>query len=325
MIKKAPITFKPYFKDVIWGGNRICAYKGISQQIPNIGESWEISEVPGHESVVEGGEYSGMNLSQLISRFHGDLLGEAVYEKYEGRFPLLIKLIDANDNLSVQVHPDDKLAMERHQSLGKSEMWYIINSENGAKIYAGLNKEISPQEYLERIEAKTFTDIVAVHNSYPGDVFYIPAGRVHSIGAGNMLVEIQESSDITYRIYDYDRKDSNGQTRELHTQLAKDAIDYHVYNNYKNAPLPEDVADCELLNSRDFQTRRVKLHGEQNFEIDINSFTVVICIAGVVHIVGEEGETILSKGKTALLPARLNKFKLQGDATLIMARSNPFS
>ena len=321
MIKEAPITFKPYFKSVIWGGNRICDYKGIKQEIPNIGESWEISEVPGFESVVDEGEYAGLNLTELISRFKEELLGTGVYEKYHGKFPLLIKLIDAHDNLSVQVHPNDELAKLRHGTHGKTEMWYIINSDKDAKIFAGLNREITPDEYAGRIESKTFAEILAVHDSLPGDIFFLPAGRVHAIGAGNLLAEIQQSSDITYRIYDYDRKDSQGNTRELHTELAKDAIDYKVYENYKNPPLPEELHDSEMVNCQYFKTRRVKLKGEKIFETDNSSFTVVMCVNGSAHIFCREGDTSLSKGKTALLPARLDRYKVKGDATLIIARS----
>lgn len=321
MIKEAPITFKPYLKDVIWGGTRICAYKGIMQEKANIGESWEISEVPGHESVVDAGEYIGLNLTELIARYGKDLLGSSVFKRYKGKFPLLIKIIDAKDDLSVQVHPNDKLAKKRHNSLGKTEMWYIIDSNYGAKIYAGLNQELTPEEYVERIEAKTFSETLAVHNSHSGDVFFLPAGRVHAIGAGNLLAEIQESSDITYRIYDYDRRDKEGNTRELHTQLAKDAIDYTIHKNYKNPPLPEDEKDCEMVSCEHFTTRRIKLHGEQSFVLSSESFTVLMCIDGFAHILCADGDTILSNGKTALLPAKLKNFKVRGHATLIMARS----
>lgn len=321
MIKEAPIVFKPYLKDVIWGGNRICEYKGIPQDIANIGESWEISEVPGHESVVVEGDYAGLNLTELIAKFKEELLGERVFKKYHGKFPLLIKIIDANDNLSVQVHPNDELAGERHNSLGKTEMWYIIHSEKGAKIYAGLKQSLTPEEYVERIANKTFAHTLAVHDSFPGDVFFLPAGRVHAIGAGNLLAEIQESSDITYRIYDYDRVDANGKGRELHTQQAKDAIDYKVYPEYKNAPLPEDSVDCEMVECEHFSTRRIKLDGEREFNVDKDSFTVLMCIKGEARIKCKDGETLLPKGRTALLPAKSKTFKMNGIATLIMAHS----
>ncbi len=216
----------PYFKSVIWGGERICKYKGVEQTEEKIGESWEISAVPGHESVVAEGPYKGMRITELIDCFGAELLGSKVMERYDGKFPLLVKLIDANDNLSVQVHPDDELAKKRHDSLGKTEMWYIIDADKGAKIYSGLNREMTPEEYVARVADNTIEETLAVHDSHPGDIFFLPAGRVHAIGAGNLLAEIQESSDITYRIYDYERRDAQGNARELHTELAKDAIEY---------------------------------------------------------------------------------------------------
>ena len=181
MIKKEPIRFAPYLKSVIWGGEKICRYKRIDQAEEKIGESWEISEVEGHESVVSEGPYKGMLITELIENFGSELVGKDVMDRYEGRFPLLVKLIDANDNLSVQVHPDDELAMARHGSLGKSEMWYIIEAEQGAKIYSGLNRTLTPEEYVGKVKEDSIEDLLAVHDSSPGDVFFLPAGRVHSI------------------------------------------------------------------------------------------------------------------------------------------------
>ena len=212
MIERVPIRFAPYLKSVIWGGDKICSYKGIVQHEPRIGESWEISSVPGHESIVCEGKYEGRSIVDLIDEFGPELLGEKVFSKFHGKFPLLIKFIDAADNLSVQVHPDDELALKRHNSLGKTEMWYIVDSEPKAKIYAGLNKLISPEEYVRLVEDGEFESALATHDSHTGDVFFLPAGRVHAIGAGNLLAEIQESSDITYRIFDYNRRDASGNT-----------------------------------------------------------------------------------------------------------------
>ncbi|MDE6131092.1 MAG: class I mannose-6-phosphate isomerase, partial [Muribaculaceae bacterium] len=193
----APITFAPYLKEVLWGGTKICKYKNLPSTSDCIGESWEISAVPGHESVVDAGEYKGLTLLQLIERFGEELLGSKVVKKYGLNFPLLVKIIDANQNLSVQVHPDDELAEKRHHSLGKTEMWYIIQADKGAKIYAGLNTAMTPDDYVRRVADGTFADTLAVHDSFPDDVFFLPAGRVHAIGAGNLLAEIQENSDIT--------------------------------------------------------------------------------------------------------------------------------
>ena len=317
MIKKKPIKFVPYLKCVIWGGEKICNYKGIEQTEANVGESWEISAVPGHESIVADGPYKGMSITELIDCFGPQLLGKEVMERYDGKFPLLVKLIDANDNLSVQVHPDDVLAKERHDSLGKTEMWYIIDSESGAKIYSGLNREMTADEYVERVKKNTIEEVLAVHDSHPGDVFFLPAGRVHAIGAGNMLAEVQESSDITYRIYDYDRRDAQGNPRELHTELAMDAIDYTYYDDYKSAPADSKLADVEIARCDHFAVNRILLDGEMLLQFSDSSFTVVMCLDGEVNV----EEMKIKKGETVLLPAVLSSFKLSGKGTLLTARS----
>ena len=320
MIKQEPLFFEPYLKSVIWGGSKIAAYKGIVSDEAQIGESWEISEVPGHESVVADGEYNGMNLSELIARYGVELLGAKVYRRYGGKFPLLVKIIDACDNLSVQVHPDDELAMKRHGSLGKTEMWYIIDSDPGSKIYAGLSKEITPEEYVKSVERNEFAELLAVHESEKGDVFFLPAGRVHAIGAGNLLAEIQESSDVTYRIYDYDRRDASGKGRELHTSQAKDAIDYKVYADYKSARPDDSVAECELSKCSHFDVRRFLVDGETLLTGDSDSFTVVMCISGVVEVVCADGSRQICQGTTVLVPACCREIKLSGHGTVITAR-----
>ena len=317
MIKKEPIRFIPYLKSVIWGGEKICKYKGIGQTEANIGESWEISAVPGHESVVADGPYKGMSLTELIDCFGQELLGKEVMEKYDGKFPLLVKLIDANDNLSVQVHPDDALAKERHDSLGKTEMWYIIDADKGAKIYSGLNREMTADQYVERVENDTIEEVLAVHDSHPGDVFFLPAGRVHAIGAGNLLAEIQESSDITYRIYDYGRRDAQGNSRELHTELAKDAIDYSYYGNYKSPSADCSQADAEIAKCDHFTVHRLLLDGEMDLHFSDASFTVLMCLEGEASV----GGMMVKKGETLLLPAAMTSVTLKGQGTLLAARS----
>lgn len=317
-IIKAPICFNPYLKSVIWGGEKICKYKGIEQTEENVGESWEISAVPGHVSVVAEGEYAGKTLTDLIDCFGAQLLGERVMKKYAGKFPLLVKIIDANDNLSVQVHPDDELAMKRHNSLGKTEMWYIIDTDKDAKIYAGLSKQITPEIYEEKVNDGTFTDVLATHDSAPGDVFFLPAGRIHAIGAGNLLAEIQESSDVTYRIYDYNRTDSDGNPRQLHTMLAKDAIDFTVSDTYKNRPVPTDVADFTPVSCEHFTTRRLILDGETNLDFDGGSFTVMMCVEGEAWLRCPYGETVLKAGHTLLLPAALTRVALSGKGVILL-------
>lgn len=318
MIKKEPIRFVPYLKSVIWGGEKICRYKGIPQTEPNIGESWEISAVPGHESIVVEGDYKGMSITELIERFGEELLGKDVMTRYAGKFPLLIKLIDANDNLSVQVHPDDELAKKRHDSLGKTEMWYIIEAEEGARIYAGLNVAMTPEDYVRRVAEGSFAETLAVHDSAAGDVFFLPAGRVHAIGAGNLLAEIQESSDITYRIYDYDRRDKDGNARELHTELAKDAIDYHIEAEYKNPPVPKDMANARIVECRHFSTNRISVNGEIDIDMASDSFYVLMCVAGKVMLRYPSGVTELTQGSTVLIPAVIKTATLEGHGTVLM-------
>lgn len=321
MLQAAPIRFKPYLKTVVWGGRRICRYKGIEQTEPDIGESWEISAVPGFESVVDGGNYSGLKITELINIYGAELVGDRVFEKYAGQFPLLVKLIDANDNLSVQVHPDDRLAAERHGCLGKTEMWYIIDAERDAKIYAGFKIKMSPEEYERRVRENSFVETLAEHDSHPGDVFFLPPGRVHTIGAGNLLAEIQQSSDITYRIYDYGRLDKDGNLRELHTALAKDAIDYEVCAEYKNASADTSDTDCEIVRCEHFTTRRLALHGTTDLEFDKSSFTVVMCVEGNATLKYTEGETAIKAGETLLLPAVLSAVSFQGNATILLSRA----
>lgn len=319
MIELAPIVFEPYFKNVIWGGNKICQYKGIAQPEPKIGESWEISAIPGHESVVAEGVYKGLTIIDLIDRFPESLLGAKVIEKYGKKFPLLVKLIDAADNLSVQVHPGDKLAASRHNSLGKSEMWYIIDSDKDAKLYVGLKTRLTPDEYITRVAEGKFAETLAVHNPKPGDVFFVPAGRVHTIGPGNLLAEIQESSDITYRIYDYDRRDANGNQRELHTELAKDAIDYTVCDKYESNHPSDDNKDCVIVSCEHFVTRRILLDGDAAINLNRDAFSVLMCIYGNTKLHYPGGCMTVTKGSTVLIPAAMQELCASGNATLLLS------
>lgn len=314
-----PLKFHPIFKTVIWGGDKICQYKGIAQPEPNIGESWEIAQLPGHESVVSEGPYEGLTITELIERFGVELLGKRVIDRYGKKFPMLVKLIDAADNLSIQVHPDDSIARTRHNSLGKSEMWYIIQADKDAKIFSGLNLEMTPEEYASRVEQGNFAETLASHLSVPGDVFYLPAGRVHTIGAGNLLAEIQESSDITYRIYDYNRLDASGKARELHTDLAKEAIDFKVYDTYKS-PTPSPLEkDAEIVKCDHFTVRRILLEGELILELPSDSFSVLMCVEGKCDIIHPSATTKLAQGETALLPASQTTLTLRGTATLLLS------
>ena len=319
-----PFKFEPYLKETIWGGKQIAEYKGIKACSENIGESWEISGVKGHESIVaEGGtscEDKGLTISELIQKYREKLLGEKVYERFGTDFPLLIKFIDSRQDLSVQVHPDDKLAKERHGCQGKTEMWYIINSKPGAKIYAGLNKHITPEDYVRMTDKETIDghsplmDVIAAHDSHVGDIFFLPAGRLHSIGAGNLLVEIQQTSDITYRVYDFGRRDANGNTRELHIDLAKDAIDYNVYTDIRST-YDKDAQIAELVKCKYFDVRKLTIDKEASIDFKIQSFVIAICLKGT----GEINGTFIRQGETILVPADNNILNIIGTVELLTA------
>ena len=319
-----PYKFEPYLKPTIWGGERIAPFKGIAGAGTNIGESWEISSVKGHESVTADRGIAddpdiGLKLDALIDKYKGALVGEEVYRRFGNVFPLLIKYIDARQDLSVQVHPDDELAMARHSSAGKTEMWYIVKTDVGAKIYAGLKKAITPEEYETMTSgdaAGSFTDdVMATHESHEGDLFFLPAGRLHAIGAGNFLAEIQQTSDITYRVYDYKRKDANGKERELHTALAKDAIDYRVYPEYRSS-YDSTRRLSELVSCRYFKVDRVVVDSAAHVDYKCDSFVVAMCLRGEAEVNGVKTR----QGETLLVPASNNVLDIVGDAVFLTAR-----
>jgi mannose-6-phosphate isomerase len=300
-----PFIFRPILKKVIWGGAEICAFKGITPLQDGIGESWELSHVDDNYSIVDNGSLAGKNLDELIHTYGKQLVGGKVMERFGDRFPLLIKFIDARDNLSIQVHPDDALAGKRHQSFGKTEMWYVIKAAEGAALYSGFSKQIDAAEYVERVADNTIMEVMQRYEVKPGDVFFLPAGRVHAIGAGCFIAEIQQTSDITYRIYDYNRKDANGNTRELHTGLAKDAIDYTYHDDYrthykacKDTPVP--LVDCKY-----FTTRLLDMDTVVSRDLSaLDSFVIYICMAGKASILDNRGNTLtVHQGQTVLVPA----------------------
>ena len=297
--------FTPLLKSMIWGGNRIASYKGIAVDRSDIGESWELSGVKGDESVVAEGEYAGMTLPELIGQLKGELVGHAVYERHGTEFPLLVKFIDARQDLSIQVHPNDVLARMRHGKNGKTEMWYVIKAEKGAGLYSGFSEQIDAEEYVKRVENNTIMDVLQRYDVNEGDVFFLPAGRVHAIGAGCFIAEIQQTSNITYRIYDYNRKDVNGNGRELHTELAKDAIDYTLYPDYRTHYKGHTNATVELADCKYFTTNLLDLDTimVRNFS-ELDSFVVYICMAGKASIRDNKGnEIFVHQGQTVLIPA----------------------
>ncbi len=307
-----PLKFAPIYKDKIWGGNKIKTVLGKDfGNLPNCGESWELSAVEGNISVVTNGYLAGNNLEELIEIYMGDLVGEKVYEHFGIEFPLLIKFIDANDDLSIQVHPDDKISKKRHNAYGKTEMWYVLQADKGSKLNSGFNQEVDREKYVKYLEENKLMDILNFVEVSEGDVFFIPAGRVHAIGKGLLIAEIQQTSDVTYRIYDYDRRDDNGNPRELHTELALDVIDYTVLPEYKT-PYQEEMNETVQVVSCPYFTTNV-LKFNKTIEKDINeldSFVIYICLEGNFEIVYDGGKEVAGKGETLLIPASLESYKL---------------
>ena len=300
-----PFTFKPILKKVIWGGSDICPFKEISPVENGVGESWELSHVEGNYSIVANGELAGKSLDDLIRQYGAQLMGQEVIDRFGTTFPLLIKFIDARDNLSIQVHPDDELAKARHNSFGKTEMWYVIKATKDASLYSGFSKQIDADEYVKRVQDNTIMDVLQRYNVNEGDVFFLPAGRVHAIGAGCFIAEIQQTSNITYRIYDYNRKDANGNTRELHTELAKDAIDYTLYPDYRTHYKAHTNATIELVNCKYFTTNLMDVDATMTRDFkDLDSFVVYICMEGKASLKDDKGnEIFVHQGQTVLMPA----------------------
>ena len=311
-----PLKFKPILKTLVWGGEKIAPFKGITTDQHNIGESWELSGVKGNESVVANGEFAGKTITELVHEFKGKLIGEENYRRTGDQFPLLIKFIDAKQDLSIQVHPDDELAAARHNgSKGKTEMWYVVAADKDAHLMSGLTREITPEEYEAKVNDHTITDVLHDYKVAPGDVFFLPAGRIHSIGSGSFIAEIQQTSDITYRIYDFGRLGLDGKPRELHTELAKSAIDYTVHpdyrTNYKKEKDRENVlVDCKYFTTSLYDLDRTVTRDLKN----LDSFLIVICIAGKGTLKDAEGhEVTLHQGETVLVPADCNAVTFSPD------------
>lgn len=315
--------FQPILKSTIWGGEKIVPYKHIASDQKQVGESWELSGVKGNESVVAGGPEAGTTLPGLIARHGAALLGKANAERFGQEFPLLIKFIDARQDLSIQVHPNDELAWERHKSKGKTEMWYVVSADKDAHLRSGFSKQVTPAEYEASVGDNTITDILADYKIAPGDVFFLPAGRVHSIGAGSFIAEIQQTSNITYRIYDFNRKDANGNTRELHTELAKDAIDYTVLPDYRTHYQKAQDREVELVSCPYFTTSLYDLTEALTIDYSaLDSFVVVICVEGKGTICDDSGnEMPIHQGETVLLPATVKSLRAVPGGSLKMLTS----
>ncbi len=306
-----PLKFKPILKDKIWGGEKLGSVldKPIGDS-KNCGESWEISGVEGDISEVSEGALAGKILTELIEEFKGDLIGERVYEKFGSKFPLLIKFIDANDDLSIQVHPDDELGMKRHNSFGKTEMWYVVNAEEGATLISGFNKPTSKEEYLKVFEEGRLTDILNKEDVFNDDVFFLPAGRVHTIGKGLLIAEIQQTSDITYRIYDFDRVDDEGNSRELHVEEAVDAIDYNYYDEYKTQ-YDRSAKEAEIGRSQYFITNRLVLEIKEFRDYSSHdSCVILMCLEGEGSVNFADGSVHYKLGDSILIPNTIHSIEI---------------
>jgi len=307
-----PFIFKPILKEIIWGGTNILPFKGLTPSEDKIAESWELSHVEGNYSVVVNGDLKGLTIAELISRYGARLTGEKVIHRFGDTFPLLIKFIDACDNLSIQVHPDDVLARARHKSLGKTEMWYVVKAAPDASLYCGFSQPIDADEYVRRVEDQSIIDVLSRYEVKEGDVFYLPAGRIHAICAGCFVAEIQQTSNITYRIYDYHRKDANGNSRELHTGLAKEAIDFKVLPDYRTFYKPTPNQVIPLVQCTYFTTNLLELDRaiERN-HTGLDSFVIYICLKGTAILQDEyKNKLTVQQGQTVLIPAMIRNLTI---------------
>ncbi len=307
-----PFKFRPLLRQTLWGGERILPFKGIPAGPGRVGESWELSGVAGSESVVAEGPLAGTSLPELIGRYRGALVGEAVYARFGTEFPILVKFIDAREDLSIQVHPDDRLAAQRHGGRGKTEMWYVVEAGPGARLRSGFSRRVTPAEYERRVADHTLTDVLQEYDIHAGDLFFLPAGRVHSIGAGAFVAEIQQTSDLTYRIYDFGRRDADGRTRELHTELAKEAIDYTVCEDYRSAYAPCPDRRVELVRCPHFVTSLYDLTVPHRCDFAaLDSFVALVFVAGAGCMKDDCGHTVaVRRGETVLVPASVKQVEI---------------
>ena len=313
------LKFKPLLKQTIWGGDKIIPFKKLSESLDNVGESWEISGVKDNETIVADGPMEGKSLNAVVEEMGAKLVGRDNYKRFGNEFPLLIKFIDARDDLSIQVHPTDEIAVRQGRERGKTEMWYLMDSDPGAKLYSGLKSEITPDQYKDMVENDTICDALAQYEVKADDVFFLPAGRIHAIGTGCFLAEIQQTSDVTWRIYDFKRKDKNGNYRELHTKQAAEAIDYHVEKDYRTEYRPEKNQGVNLVNCPYFNTAVYDLDEPMTLDYsELDSFVILIGLKGEGTITDAEGNTTsLKAGETVLIPAEETEVKVAGSVKFL--------
>ncbi|MEC4004355.1 type I phosphomannose isomerase catalytic subunit [Flavobacterium sp. SUN052] len=315
-MKLYPLQFEPILKDRIWGGTKLKTYlnKPITSEIN--GESWEISTVENDVSVIANGIFSGKTLNELINLHPKALLGNKVYEQFGAQFPLLFKYLDAREDLSIQVHPNDELAKARHNSFGKTEMWYVMQADTDARLIVGFKEKSSKEEYISSLENKTILDILDSKKVQKGDVFFLETGTVHAIGAGTVIAEIQQTSDITYRLYDFNRKDANGNERELHVDLALDAINYNEVGAEMKYSKVENSSN-EVVSCKYFTTNFIPLDGTIKVSKNGNSFTVYMCVEGSFELNYNNEIYNYITGDTILIPAEMTDFEIKGSASLL--------
>lgn len=309
-----PLKFNALLKQTLWGGDKIIPFKHLSDKLENVGESWEISGVKGNETLVAEGEFAGQSLNDVVIALKADFVGKANYERFGNDFPLLIKFIDARQDLSIQVHPTDEIAQKQGKDRGKTEMWYIMDSDPDAKLYSGLKKEITPEQYKEMVENDTICDALAQYAVKEGDCFFLPAGRIHAIGTGCFLAEIQQTSDVTYRIYDFKRKDKDGNYRQLHTKEAAECINYTVENNYRTEYVPVKNQGIALVSCPYFSTAVYDLDEPMTLDYsELDSFVILIGMKGSGTVTDGEGNTLtLNAGESMLVPATTQTLKVEG-------------
>lgn len=307
-----PIKFNPILKDKIWGGEKLKSVLNKESLLNNIGESWELSSVDGDISIVANGELKGLLLTEIIEKYKEDLVGDKVYQQFGGKFPLLFKFIDAKENLSIQLHPNDEIAKKLHNSFGKTEMWFVMDADEKSELNIGFSEVMTPEKYKQAIEDKNILEKLNFEKVTKGDSFFIKEGLVHAIGAGCLIAEIQQTSDITYRIYDWDRVDDQGNERELHTELALEALDYNAVgankcDYQKEANQPSNIASCEY-----FTTNYIKINDLFTRDLSvIDSFTVYICVSGNGAIQIGNNVEMIKRGETVLIPAATREVKIE--------------
>jgi mannose-6-phosphate isomerase len=315
-MKLYPLQFEPILKERIWGGTKLKTFlnKPITSNIA--GESWEISTVENDVSIVANGSLKGKSLNDLINEFPEAVLGTKVYDQFGKQFPLLFKYLDAREDLSIQLHPNDELAKKRHNSFGKTEMWYVMQADTDAQLILGFKEKSSPEEYIYNLNNKTLLTILDTKKVKQGDVFMLDTGTIHAIGAGIVIAEIQQTSDITYRVYDFDRVDANGKTRELHIDLALEALNYEKIQAQRFYSKTENVAN-EVVNCNYFTTNFIPLEGNIEIHKNQTSFTVYMCVEGDFKLTFDNESYNYVKGDTVLIPAAITDFQLSGKASIL--------